>query len=180
MALSDNQRGVLRGMALGACIAIGLVGYGIASNPLGYPDQLSAAERISVALESGALLALFLAVSVARLARHRFFTPEDIDGGGLNPGSQQALLLQTLLQNTLEQAVLAFLVHLAWSVVMPATSLSVIPLAALAFAIGRLLFFVGYDKGAPSRALGFALTFYPSLAMLLCILVVLLGNALGV
>ena len=51
---------------------------------------------------------------------------------------------------------------------MPASTLSTVPLAALAFAIGRVLFFRGYGDGARARALGFALTFYPSLAMLLC------------
>jgi uncharacterized membrane protein YecN with MAPEG domain len=38
------------------------------------------------------------------------------------------------------------------------------------FFVGRILFWRGYARGAPARALGFALTFYPSVAMILLIL----------
>jgi len=41
--------------------------------------------------------------------------------------------------------------------------------AAILFVFGRILFWRGYARGAPARALGFALTFYPTLAMLLTI-----------
>ncbi|WP_242482515.1 MAPEG family protein [Thiocystis violacea] len=77
------------------------------------------------------------------------------------------MFLQTLLQNTLEQFSIALIAYLSWAVAMPAAWMSVIPLAAMTFAIGRILFFAGYKKGAPSRALGFTLTFYPSVLMLL-------------
>lgn len=125
-----------------------------------------------MALESCLLPVLFLTASIARLAKHRFFTPEDIDGGaGLSEDTTQAKLLQTLLQNTLEQTVLAVPIYLAWACVAPSTWLSVVPIAAILFAVGRLLFFMGFSKGAPSRALGFALTFYPTLVMLACLIV---------
>jgi hypothetical protein len=109
---------------------------------------------------------LFLGLSVGRLARHRFFTPQDIDGGGLTNGTHEARILQSLLQNTLEQFALAFAAYLAWAVIMPVLWLSVVPLAAITFGIGRVLFFAGYKEGAPHRAVGFALTFYPSMVML--------------
>jgi hypothetical protein len=172
VAISRKQQGVLQGMALGAAIAVSLVAVGILLNPFRFPAGLSIPGRISVASQSAGLLAICLAVAVGRLAAHRFFTPEDIDGGGLHRGSDRAILLQSLLQNTLEQAVLAALVYLAWAVTMPPSWLSVVPLAAICFAIGRILFFRGYSKGAPARALGFTMAFYPSLAMLVCMAVV--------
>jgi hypothetical protein len=49
---------------------------------------------------------------------------------------------------------------------MPGAVLSVAALAAITFVIGRLLFFAGYRASAAMRAPGFALTFYPSVAML--------------
>jgi len=52
---------------------------------------------------------------------------------------------------------------------MPASWQAVIPAAAILFFIGRVLFWRGYARGAPGRALGFALTFYPTVAMLLLI-----------
>ena len=38
--------------------------------------------------------------------------------------------------------------------------------AALLFLIGRILFSRGYERGASARAVGFGLTFYPSVLML--------------
>ena len=156
-------------MAAAIAAAIVSVGIGIGLDPFGFSSQLSLAERASIAIQASSLLAICLAVAIGRPAKHRFFTPEDIDGSGLRPGSDRAILLQSLLQNTLEQSVLALLVYLAWAAAMPASWLSVVPLAAISFAAGRIMFFAGYGSGAPSRALGFTMTFYPSVAMLLCI-----------
>lgn len=166
-------------MVAGAAIAAVIIIVGVWLNPFGFSAQLLFADRASVAVQSSSLLALCLAVAIARLAKHRFFTPEDIDGGGLQPGSNRATLLQSLLQNTLEQCVLAGLVYMAWAVVMPSSWLSVVPLAAGSFAVGRTLFFVGYGAGAPSRALGFTMSFYPSVAMLSCVAVISVARLAG-
>ena len=45
--------------------------------------EASVGERLAFAIWADAFIALWLAISVGLLARHRFFTPEDIDGGGL-------------------------------------------------------------------------------------------------
>jgi uncharacterized membrane protein YecN with MAPEG domain len=59
---------------------------------------------------------------------------------------------------------------------MPGGWLSVVPLAAVTFSMGRVLFFYGYERGAQARALGFAMTFYSSAAMMICIGVMVLKN----
>ena len=170
MGLSVKQKGVVRGMVIGALTAVAIIAAGILTNPFAYSSDLDLAARLTVAIKSCLLLAICLAISVGRLAKHRFVTPEDMDGSSAMQSTQRAKVLQSLLQNTLEQSVLAALVYLAWSIVLPADWLSVVPMAAIGFLIGRLLFFAGYDKGAPSRAIGFALAFYPSLGMLLCVI----------
>jgi hypothetical protein len=119
---------------------------------------------LAQALKWDALLVVTLAVNIALLARHRFFTPEDIDGGGLTEGTPRAQVLQSTLQNTLEQMVLAFAVHMVWAAAMPLEWQGAIPAAAVLFFVGRILFWRGYARGAPAPALGFALTFYPTLA----------------
>ncbi|PID45010.1 MAG: hypothetical protein CSB47_10210 [Proteobacteria bacterium] len=175
MKLTEKQSGVLRGMLLGASITLCIIGLGSYLNPFGYTNSLNFIDKLTVAILWCLIPATFLAISIGRLAKHRFFTPEDIDGGGLSGNdTKQASLLQTLLQNTLEQTLLASLVYCAWSIVMPSTWLSVVPISAIAFGLGRILFFIGYKKGAPSRALGFTLSFYPSIAML----VIVIGNVL--
>ena len=52
------------------------------------------------------------------------------------------------------------------------------PTAGLLFVIGRIAFFAGYARGAPARALGFALTFYPTVLLLLAALVTAAYRAL--
>jgi hypothetical protein len=157
-------------MIRGAIAGIAIVFAGAWLNPFGIDPTLRGFDLLGIAISSAMLPALFVAVSIGRLAKHRFFAPADIDGGGLSSNTDEAKVLQALLQNTLEQFALVFGVYLAWAVTMPAASMSVVPLAAIAFAVGRILFFAGYKQGAPSRALGFTLTFYPSLVMLVCII----------
>jgi hypothetical protein len=116
----------------------------------------------AAALVVGALL-LF---AIGRLANHRFFSAEDIDGGGLAANSAKAALLQAQLQNTLEQALLALLAWGGWLAFGPEPLRGLVPVFAGYFALGRLLFMLGYRRGAAARALGFTLTFYPSVVLI--------------
>ena len=122
-------------------------------------------KRIVLWLAGDLFLVLFLLFAIARLARHRFFSVEDIDAGG--EGTLRAMALQAQLQNTLEQVVLAIVAHGAWMLLAPAAFGMLALLFAGYFCVGRVLFFVSYGRGAPGRALGFALTFYPSVGMIL-------------
>lgn len=85
-------------------------------------------------------------------------------------------MLQALLQNTLEQVLLAVLAHGAFAALAPPHWLGLIPTYTVLFVVGRLLFATGYAGGAGGRALGFALTFYPSMAMCVASLVMLISN----
>ena len=167
--LTAKQRGVLKGIIVGATITLVVILGAILVGPVMLLPESTVGERIAFALAADAFIALWLGISIGLLARHRFFTPEDIDGGGLTQGTETANILQATLQNTLEQTVLAVLVHLAWAVLMPVTWMSAIPAAVILFLCGRLLFTRGYRGGASSRAIGFALTFYPSVLMLILV-----------
>ena len=169
MALTVKQRGVLQGITIGAAISIAVIAGAVIASPTLLSPHAAAGERLAFALRADAFIGLWLAISVGLLARHRFFSPEDIDGGGLSLGTETASILQATLQNTLEQTVLAVLVHLAWASLMPVSWLAAIPAAVVLFLCGRVLFVRGYRAGAPSRALGFALTFYPSVLMLIVV-----------
>jgi MAPEG family len=164
-----KQAGVLKGIVAGAAITVVVIGAVIFAGPTLLPPDAAAADRMGFALKADVFLALWLAISIGLLARHRFFSPDDIDGGGLTQGTGTANILQASLQNTLEQTVVAVLVHLAWAVLMPASWIAAIPAAVFLFLCGRMLFLRGYRGGAPSRALGFALTFYPSVLMLILV-----------
>lgn len=122
---------------------------------------------ISAALKWMALLPLALLWAIATLAKHRFFTADDINGSGLTTGTVRAKLLQSILQNTLEQTVLCVIANLAWIANAPHHLLIASPVSIILFIVGRVLFPKGYAAGAGSRALGFALSFYPSVLMCL-------------
>jgi len=177
MALTVKQRGVLKGISIGAAITVAVIVGAILSGPMVLSPEATIAERLSFALWADVFIALWLGISIALLARHRYFTPEDIDGGGLTRGSETASVLQATLQNTLEQTVLAVLVHVTWATLMPVSWMSAIPAAVVLFLCGRLLFLLGYRGGAPSRALGFALTYYPSVLMLAIVVVAAVRKA---
>ncbi|WOT04525.1 MAPEG family protein [Shewanella youngdeokensis] len=170
MMLSTKQSGVLKGMLLAMVTSIGGITAAIIYDPFQYAGLNVLSERLTVLGLALILPTLLLIVSVGRLAKFRFFSPDDIDGSGLTPGSHDAVMLQSLLQNTLEQCVIAFAVYTAWVLLMPSNWLSVVPLCSILFAVGRIGFFVGYRRGAPARAFGFALTFYSTVVMFLVLL----------
>ena len=167
--LTEKQQGVLRGMATGVIATLLALTVAIIARPPALTPDQGHPGALTHALSWDVLVVACLMVNIGLLARHRFFTPDDIDGGGLSRGTPQAQILQSTLQNTLEQAVLAVSVHAIWAAVMPHTWQAAVPVAAILFLLGRVLFLRGYARGAPARALGFALTFYPSVAMVLLI-----------
>lgn len=157
-----NKKKVLAGILIGALVAISTVVLGAWFNPLSYNADMSHAERLSIGIQSLTLPALCLMVAiVGRITKYRFFSPSDIHSSITN-SSQTLRLLQSLLQNTLEQFVLAIAAYLLWSVTMPNTWRSVPLLAGILFAIGRVPFFMDYRHGAPARTVGFTLAFYTS------------------
>lgn len=165
--LTSQQRGVLRGMLCGLLITLLVMVVGLLAPPAVIQTGPAVTQSRVGHLRWLALIVACLMVAIGRLARHRFFTPEDLHGSGLTQGTETARILQAILQNTLEQVTLALPFYLLWALTLPSTWQAVIPMNATLFALGRVLFARGYARGAPARALGFALTFYPTVAMAL-------------
>ena len=118
-----------------------------------------------------------LALTIGNVARLRFFSSEDIDAAA---GSSTTLPIRragAILQNTLEQAVLALGTYVLLARVRPDGAALLIALATL-FALGRLLFGLSYARGAAGRALGFVLTFYPSVGALAIAVAAVITDAL--
>lgn len=164
--LTNKQRVVIASAAVGLSISLAMLYVGTHTAL----DEASAPLNIHSRLHALALALLApgacLLISIARLANHRFFTPADIDGDPTHPDTPQAVELQRVLQNTLEQAVLAATAYIIWALIAPDHWLKTLPLFATLFAVGRILFFIGHGKGAAGRALGFTLTFYPTVVLL--------------
>ncbi len=164
MKLNSEQKGVARGAGSAAVFSAVflVVGY------LWFPFELGTFEgpaaRLVFALKADLFVFLWLVAAVGRVANYRFFSPEDIQGGGLTESSKDIKVPLSLLQNTQEQALLAIGAHLALASLLEGTELTVIPLLVALFCIGRAAFWFGYGGGAASRAFGFGTTFYPTVA----------------
>jgi hypothetical protein len=116
--LTDKQKGVIRGVIPAAALSVvGLCGASlwlpVSTLPANEPGA-----RIAWAVQWSLLPILTLMIAVARVGNHRFSTPEDIDGSGLTNGTQQIRVLRSVLQNTLEQTVLAVVAYVIWAVVI--------------------------------------------------------------
>jgi uncharacterized MAPEG superfamily protein len=157
-ALSGKQAGVAAGMAAGLAITVGAFVLPSGPGPNGHRLALWSACSLAAAF--------WLALGVALLARFRFFSTADIDGQGLTVASPRVALLQALIQNTLEQSTLAIAAYGAWLLVPPRGAAGTVVACACLFCVGRLLFFIGYARGAAARSLGFALTFYPTVGLI--------------
>ncbi|MEQ8818154.1 MAG: MAPEG family protein [Thalassobaculum sp.] len=177
MALSEAQRGVLRGMLAAVAVTVAAIGAAVLLQPAFLMPLPGFEQRLAATLHWDGLVLACLVLAIGLLARHRFFTPADIDGSGLTAGTDRAKVLQAVLQNTLEQAVIAVLAHLLWTAATPAGWFAAVPAAAMLFLVGRICFALGYRGGAPARAFGFALTFYPTVLLTVVSVLVLALNA---
>lgn len=173
MNLTVEQKGVVRGVVPAAIITLaGLCGVSLLIPMSALPAD-NPGPRLAWALQWSLLPVLALIIAVMRVGNYRFSSPDDIDGSGLTNATPQIQILRAVLQNTLEQAVLAAATYLIWAAAMPHRRLRAIPVAATLFIGGRVLFARGYSKGAGGRAMGFGLTMYPTAAMLATVAVLL-------
>jgi Flp pilus assembly protein TadB len=101
-------------------------------------------------------------VAILLVSTARRFSAEDIGGQAAGPPSDRLAIKAAFLQNTLEQTVLAGGFYLALAAVAGGPWLALIPVAAILFVVGRVLFFLRYHRGARGRSLGMALTMMPS------------------
>jgi hypothetical protein len=171
-AFRREQRQVAAGMLAAALIAVAVIG-GALYFASGVTQPFN--ERIAAAFKADLFVAFWLFAAIANVARLRFFSREDIGGSAGMTASRSVRNAGAVLQNTLEQVVLAALVYLALAAVLARPTPLIVALTVL-FSLGRLLFWIGYSNGAPGRAFGFALTFYPSAFSLLVAVVTILGE----
>jgi hypothetical protein len=122
------------------------------------------AERLAFAAKWLLVPGFALLAGIGLAGGRRFFTPDAIDGSR-TPQSPSLEINLRYNQNTLEQT---SLVLIAWPLLalwLPADRLALLPLLAVLFGIGRAAFWIGYLIAPWARAFGFALTFYPTVAV---------------
>ncbi len=162
--LDAEQRGVARGAAAAAVVAASAIGLGVAFWPFAYPRIDAIADRLRYAIRCDLFVAAWLVPMIAAIATLRFGSPADIGGSGLSEATPPVRRARAVLENTLEQIVLAMPLHLGLALLLPLRCIVVVPILAALFGLGRACFWAGYARGAAARAFGFGLTFYPAVA----------------
>lgn len=176
-ALAQQQAGVRHAVAVALLILLAASAATLVLVPPFSAADASAERRMLLWAKCLVPRAVCLAAAIAAVGNFRFNSAQDIAGAGLSAvPSAKLRQLQAVLVNTHEQATLAALASAAFAALAPARVLHLLPVAAGLFVAGRLLFVRGYERGAPSRSLGFALTMLPSYAMLGVSAVVLLTD----
>jgi uncharacterized membrane protein YecN with MAPEG domain len=158
-----EQCRVAAAMAAALLTALALLGFAFARAGASVPF----ADRLQATLRADLFVLLCLAAAIGDVARRRFFSVQDIAAAG--PASPAVAAARSMLQNTLEQSVLAIGAHLALTAAFDRSAVPVAVLVGL-FVAGRVMFYCGYRHGAGARAFGFALTFYPSVLALVAAL----------
>lgn len=152
---------VLLGMALASALLVALWLYN-PQIPATLPTN-EMASRLAFAERWLIVPALTLLVGVAMAANRRFFAADAIDGGTETRSRSLDINLR-YNRNTLEQVVLAAVAWTGLALTLPQERLTLIPMLAILFAVGRAAFWIGYLMAPWARAFGFALTFYPTMA----------------
>ena len=163
MSYSKTQVQVFSKMITVGVICLVLYVIGVFYDPFSFPPGMDFVSRCELFLPFLLCLVTPLLVAIMRVAKYRFFHGDVINASSQlkNKSDQNLMVLQSILTNTVEQVVLAVCVYLCWLAMAPSEDMSAICIASLAFFLGRVLFFIGYKKGAGARSAGFILTFYP-------------------
>jgi hypothetical protein len=118
----QEQRGVALGMAAAALLTIIALSAALALSPSDMLLPLT--DRLKLALRCDLFVVVWLAIAIGNVARLRFFSADDIAGSALTQQSQRVRIASAVLQNTLEQVVLAIPIHLALACLLKDISIS--------------------------------------------------------
>lgn len=136
-----------------------LIYLGLGYHYIHIENILTKGHRLAFALHWDIFIAATILVAILNVGARRFRGNE-----AALDGEQTAELRLPLafLSNTMEQALVTVLVHLGLAVTLPSDALQLIPLLAILFVLGRLLFYFGYRHKAAWRALGFSMSILPA------------------
>lgn len=161
MPWSADQREIVRASlgAIAVCAVTLAAGYAwIPIAWYGLDGGVGTAERIAFALQIDLVLLLWLAGCVRAVSKGRFHSPDDIGGSAAAPPSAALRVRVAVLQNSLEQTVLATGGHLVLATLLRGAELRLLPLLAALYLLGRVTFAWGYARRPVGRAFGMALT----------------------
>lgn len=166
---SAREKEVYIKSAGGAFATVVFYVIGVWVDPFNIPKGLDFASRAVLFFPWLLCLAIPLFIAIMRVMGYRMFVKNSTDAQLYSSTETDVnlLALKSQLINTQEQTLLALLLYCVWLALAPSENISALCLSAVAFFVGRLFFFIGYDYNAVLQSLGFVLTFIPQVLLLL-------------
>lgn len=133
--------------------------------PLPVPDDTAPSQRIVYACRWQILPLLPVIALIGMIANRRLHTSaiDPVHG----KGEQYLDIYQRILRNNMEQFLIHFVSSVSLSSYLTGEYLKLIPFFAIAFLIGRIVFFFGYTSSSTlNRAFGMSITFFVNYALL--------------
>ena len=161
------QRNVMRNVAVvtSIMVAVGTAGYAwLPSKWL--PIMTSPAEQIVFTIRCNVPTVGFFLILISHIGNTRFTSAQ---ANPLEEKDKDKVEVHVrVLQNTLEQFVISFVLQLATATWINSSQMMIIPIIAMLFVVGRVLFWIGYldpSFGRTNRSYGLPLTQFPSVFM---------------
>jgi hypothetical protein len=159
-SLRSQQRTVLVGAGIGVVALVVLYGGGYALlKPLSIADTIEA--RLALAVRCAVAPTLMLLAGIGRVANDRFAS-QAIDPTARKE-SDRMVIHGRYVDNTTQQLLLYGMASFGLALYLSFPLLRMLPVMAASFAIGRVVFWIGYLKHPLYRAPGQAMTMYPSM-----------------
>lgn len=161
--LPAEQKRVRRKAVLAVIVCLLVLAPVTLGLPLWFAFPTGLAERLAFVLRADLVVALWVVVAIRIVAKIRFDSREDNAGSAFSPPSPRLAVPAAFLQNTLEQALIAIMAHLALATTAGEAPLAYVLGAVALFCVGRVTFLRGYPHGAGGRAFGIVTTVIPTL-----------------
>lgn len=171
--LQREVAGVRVAAAKGTALCVGVLAasYYVLPSLMDFPRDPVGALVFTLRVDLFVLFWVLVGVGLVSHARRQ--SMQDIAGSAFGTPSEGIRIKIAVLQNTLEQAVIAIGSHLVFSSLVSGDALSLVIAAAFLFGVGRISFYRGYPRGAAARAFGVVTTVIPGLLAFLASLVLM-------
>ena len=129
------------------------------------PDAWSVGDRIALVIKDAVFAILPAVLAICIVAAQRL-DPSMFVGRTPKPNSAVDINNRFIL-NTVEQFILYFIGNAGLALYCPLEEARTLIILTILFGMGRVLFWVGYHYNPYVRAFGFGITFYPTVAVYL-------------
>jgi len=136
------------------------------------PEDWGIADRIALVLKDAVFALLPGVIGICIVAAQRL-NPSMFVGQMPKPNSAVDINNRFIL-NTFEQFTAYFVANAGLAMYCPPEEARSLPLLTMLFVMGRILFWIGYHRNPYLRAFGFGITFYPTVAAFVWLMLIMI------